>query len=989
MNKTYRMTSILTILLVLVASLALPAQAWSPEPPVAADDAPRALDQQQTMQSSGPSQPVILRADPTVNFHHTPPPARALAPLKAQSATITINYLPAGSTDAFGTPCLTWPTQAQTAFSYAADIWETLINSSVTIVIQACWADLETGVLGYGGADNYYSNFTGAPVANTWYPSALANALAGSDLGGTDPDMHLAYSKDFQDANQWYFGTDGNTPGTQYDFTSVVLHEIAHGLGFSGSMRWESGTGSWGGGTGKPISYDRFTEDGSGNALINTAIYPNPSTALGSALTSGNIWFDGPNANAANSGGRVRLYAPSTWQSGSSYSHLDEIFNNTDHALMTYSLAKGESNHNPGTIAMGILQDVGWTTEEPTPPPSVTSITPNNGLNTGSVSVTIGGSDFQTSGTTGVRLTRTGESDIDGTSVTVVNDTTITCNFDLTGATAGAWNVVVTNPDEQSDTLTDGFTVTALPAPSISSITPNTGVNTGTVSITDLSGANFRTGATVKLTRTGESAIDGTGVTVVNSNTITCDFDLTGATAGAWNVVVTNSDDQSDTLTDGFTVTALPAPSISSITPNTGVNTGTVSITDLSGENFRTGATVKLTMTNQPDIVGTDVTLVNSTTITCTFDLTGVATGPWNVVVTNSDDQSDTLTDGFTVNGSPTAPTLTSITPNTGVNTGTLRITNLAGTNFTTTGVTSVTMTRLNETAITAASVTVVGPSQITCDLDLADAAPGQWNIIVTNPDGQQGYLSNGFTVEAGPTEIYLPLVMRNWPPLATAPTITSISPNPSTDGSYTVSWSAGAGPAPTSYDIEENGTVILTDYVGTSRGFSGKSPGTYTYRVRGKNAYGAGPWSSQQQVVVQTTSGPTPGFWESSTGDEFYVTADRAYVNDFAIYISVPNCGSYKITHLIPEPISDNQFSFSGSFYANGTFSNPTSCSGQDGLDNFYIEGCGYVDGGPWSWNATWQYNALSFMPAKVVEPDVVTPVTGITNFYTVIPLD
>ncbi len=330
------------------------------------------------VQSMPGGPPAILRAGQNVNLHRTPPPVQALGQQRIQTATIQVVYLAAGATDFFGTTCLTWPAEAQAAFSYAASLWETLISSSVPIVIHACWANLPGGMLGYGGADNYYQGFTGAPAANTWYASALANALHGSDLNTTRPDMHLAYSQNFP----WYYGTDGNPSGAQYDLVSVVLHEIAHGLGFSGSMRRDDGIvnpsqgnpqecdgvaghGCWGGGTPYPIAYDRFAEDGGGNALINTGIYPNPSSALGTALTGGNVWFDGTHANAANGGNRVKLYAPATWQSGSSYAHLDEIFNGTQNALMTYSLDYGEANHNPGPIAMGILKDVGWTTGAP------------------------------------------------------------------------------------------------------------------------------------------------------------------------------------------------------------------------------------------------------------------------------------------------------------------------------------------------------------------------------------------------------------------------------------------------------------------------------------------------------------------------------------------------------------------------------------------------------------------------------------------------
>lgn len=126
------------------------------------------------------------------------------------------------------------------------------------------------------------------------------------------------------------------------------------------------------------------------------------------------------------------------------------------------------------------------------------------------------------------------------------------------------------------------------------------------------------------------------------------------------------------------------------------------------------------------------------------------------------------------------------------------------------------------------------------------------------------------------------------------------------------------------------------------------------------------------------SASGPTPGFWQSTTGDEFYVTADRAKVDDFAIHVTVPGCGNYKITHLSPEPIAGNQFSFTGAFYASGTFNSQTTASGTDGLDQFNISGCGLVSGGPWSWSATWQNSSQpTYLSAKVVGPEIVVPVT------------
>src|SRR6185369_11114218 len=98
--------------------------------------------------------------------------------------------------------------------------------------------------------------------------------------------------------------------------------------------------------------------------------------------------------------------------------------------------------------------------------------------------------------------------------------------------------------------------------------------------------------------------------------------------AGAVNVVVTNSDTQSGTLSNGYTYTvANPAPTVTSISPNAGTANGGTAVT-LTGTGFLAGATVSLGGTT-----ATGVTVVNSTTITATTP--AHAAGTVNVVVTN------------------------------------------------------------------------------------------------------------------------------------------------------------------------------------------------------------------------------------------------------------------------------------------------------------------------------------------------------------------
>ncbi|MDP3564695.1 MAG: PEGA domain-containing protein, partial [Methanoregula sp.] len=190
--------------------------------------------------------------------------------------------------------------------------------------------------------------------------------------------------------------------------------------------------------------------------------------------------------------------------------------------------------------------------------PTITSITPSSGYNTSAVSITnLAGTGFATTGTPTVVLMNSGQTNITATSVSVVSATQITCSFDITGKAVGSWNVVVTNPDGQSGTFSNGFQITNLgTTASLSSITPNSGVVNTSVLVTDLAGTGFLNTATIRLKRSGYNDILGTGITVVSATKITGTFNLNGQTPGPYDVCVLN---------DGITPTCGLAFTISSV----------------------------------------------------------------------------------------------------------------------------------------------------------------------------------------------------------------------------------------------------------------------------------------------------------------------------------------------------------------------------------------------------------------------------------------
>jgi hypothetical protein len=282
----------------------------------------------------------------------TPPVLAGSDGLRAAATTITVTY-DAGFN---ANPA------AKAAFQAAVDVWKAKLTTTVPIVIDASFTALPSGVLGSAGPTALIRNFTGAPTTNTFYPIATANALAGSDLLPGEADIVAHFSSAWP---TFYFGTDGH-PGSNIDFMSVVLHEIGHGLGFLGTMQVSGGLGQYGLGTGSPAVYDKFVKS-NGTAITSIA---NTSAAMASAVLGTTLTFDGTNAKAANAGAAPRLYAPASWQQGSSYSHLDEATYPAGNvnSLMTPQIGYNESIHDPGPITLGMFKDLGWKVVAPVVP---------------------------------------------------------------------------------------------------------------------------------------------------------------------------------------------------------------------------------------------------------------------------------------------------------------------------------------------------------------------------------------------------------------------------------------------------------------------------------------------------------------------------------------------------------------------------------------------------------------------------------------------
>jgi autotransporter-associated beta strand protein len=291
---------------------------------------------------------------------------------------------PAGT--GFSDPVL--GTERRAALEYAGSIWGALIQSSYTgetVRVHASFGDLDENTLGQASSTYYYADFGSSRpgyVADTNYPKALASHLKGSDV---DPNQH-DIGAEFNLNENFYYGV-GTPADGQFDFVSLALHELGHGLGFESSLRQNGSYGTLGDGraypdrevSGHAYAYDRFlTLLPNGFELLGLT----QSARSGGATTEA-IYWSGANGIAGNGGTPPRMYAPPTWADGSTYSHIDQNTYDDDDAVMTPSMGPKEQLRTPIALERGMLRDMGWDVAITTTTHSWTGAGPDNQWGTG------------------------------------------------------------------------------------------------------------------------------------------------------------------------------------------------------------------------------------------------------------------------------------------------------------------------------------------------------------------------------------------------------------------------------------------------------------------------------------------------------------------------------------------------------------------------------------------------------------------------------
>lgn len=293
------------------------------------------------------------------------------APHAFAASVVIVNLDPPGvglndntpATPAGGNSGVTLGQQRMKLVQHAASIWGARLVSAVPIRFSVQFSGTfscaqnpgDFVYLAFGGPSAYYAGNPPLPPNPIIYPAALRNALVGTTADPSTPEAFVRISPLMDSQPGCITGTTGfwyginpdirPTDPTKYALLPLVLHEMAHGLGFVQNHNLQNGSGF-------PPYYYTFDLKVFDNTLQKFWHQMTDNEILQSADNDPNVIWKGPAVDAAKSTylrKPLRMRIGGTVQSGEvAQAFYGDLFSSTGLSSMATVVSDGSATPSEG-----------------------------------------------------------------------------------------------------------------------------------------------------------------------------------------------------------------------------------------------------------------------------------------------------------------------------------------------------------------------------------------------------------------------------------------------------------------------------------------------------------------------------------------------------------------------------------------------------------------------------------------------------------------
>lgn len=278
-----------------------------------------------------------------------------------------------------------WTNEMKDSVGRALNYWSDVIttDSAEKVKVAFVWEDLGSGTLGGATDVWYWDPFTGITLSGA--EATLRSRGNKSSFHNISSGETTAFVSLASNANFYYGESATEIKSNQYDFQSVLVHEIGHIMGFNTFCREPGWTLEM------AVRYGArqesflcvteldtllVTKNGSGDLVSvfessNSSVVPryvNYQQVV--EFSPGTEYYlkTGEGENGELELSTLKVYNPAHYSSGSSMSHVESRSPGSDEEpQMSYAIANGKIRRELSSEELSLLRAMGWTVSIPEP----------------------------------------------------------------------------------------------------------------------------------------------------------------------------------------------------------------------------------------------------------------------------------------------------------------------------------------------------------------------------------------------------------------------------------------------------------------------------------------------------------------------------------------------------------------------------------------------------------------------------------------------